>query len=250
MKFLILVCLCLFTPQIFSQESSNEFLDVIVEGREAFMSTKTGEVIFREHAKTNPEFFITDSDGNTLYVETTIHNVKKEETIYSISKKYKVSEEKVKSDNKLSNVNLAVGQSLKIIKLSSVESLKATVSSVGESRIVARLAPGQNPTQLNSPPPTGAPSSTYVKANDVVKEVNEVKEITEEKSNVILNESEESQQNNSTISSKETTNLYTVKKGDTLFGIAKKHGITVQELKKLNDLVLTNISIGQKLKIK
>lgn len=42
---------------------------------------------------------------------------------------------------------------------------------------------------------------------------------------------------------------YTVKSGDTLYGIANKYGISVDELKNYNNLTSNNLSIGQKLKI-
>ncbi len=43
---------------------------------------------------------------------------------------------------------------------------------------------------------------------------------------------------------------YIVKKGDTLSGIAIKHGLSIAELKKLNGLKGNDIKIGQKLKVK
>ncbi len=43
---------------------------------------------------------------------------------------------------------------------------------------------------------------------------------------------------------------YTVKSGDTLSGIAIKHGTTVAKIKELNSLTGNNIKVGQKLKIK
>lgn len=43
---------------------------------------------------------------------------------------------------------------------------------------------------------------------------------------------------------------YTVKKGDTLYKIANKHGLTVQKLKKLNGMKNDNIRVGQKLKVR
>ena len=45
------------------------------------------------------------------------------------------------------------------------------------------------------------------------------------------------------------TDIYTVKKGDTLYGIANKYGITLQELKTINDLTGNALSIGQLLKV-
>lgn len=45
------------------------------------------------------------------------------------------------------------------------------------------------------------------------------------------------------------TEVYTVKSGDTLYGIASKYNLTVDELKKLNNLTSNNLSIGQKLNV-
>lgn len=42
-------------------------------------------------------------------------------------------------------------------------------------------------------------------------------------------------------------NYYIVKKGDTLYSIAKKYGLTVDELKKMNNLSSNTLSINQKL---
>ena len=44
-------------------------------------------------------------------------------------------------------------------------------------------------------------------------------------------------------------NVYTVKSGDSLWAIAKRYGITVDELKKANNLTSNTLSIGQKLTI-
>src|SRR5690606_22100398 len=43
---------------------------------------------------------------------------------------------------------------------------------------------------------------------------------------------------------------YTVKKGDSAFAIAKKHGITMTQLKEWNHLDFNEIKIGQKLRVK
>ncbi|KPM50071.1 hypothetical protein AFM12_00070 [Jiulongibacter sediminis] len=43
---------------------------------------------------------------------------------------------------------------------------------------------------------------------------------------------------------------YTVKKGDTLFSIAKRNDISVAQLKSLNNLSSNTISVGQVLKVR
>ena len=47
-----------------------------------------------------------------------------------------------------------------------------------------------------------------------------------------------------------TSIRYTVKKGDTLYSISKKYGLSIEELKKLNNLKSNNLAIGQKLYVK
>lgn len=53
----------------------------------------------------------------------------------------------------------------------------------------------------------------------------------------------------STSASKSNGNLHVVEKGDTLFSIARKYGVTVDDLKRKNNLIDTAISIGQTLVI-
>ncbi|MGD9899979.1 MAG: LysM peptidoglycan-binding domain-containing protein [Calditrichaceae bacterium] len=52
-----------------------------------------------------------------------------------------------------------------------------------------------------------------------------------------------------TVSSRETGNFYTVRSGDTLWDIAKKYGISIKELKKINNLNNTMIKPGDRLKV-
>ena len=47
-----------------------------------------------------------------------------------------------------------------------------------------------------------------------------------------------------------TSIRYTVKKGDTLYSIARKYNLTVEEVKEINDLRNNNLAVGQKLYVK
>ena len=50
-----------------------------------------------------------------------------------------------------------------------------------------------------------------------------------------------------TIQNNPSSNIYTVKSGDSLYAIARKFNTTVDDIKRLNNLVSNNLSIGQKL---
>lgn len=70
--------------------------------------------------------------------------------------------------------------------------------------------------------------------------------------NVVLGKDfvlDKSQNVNSKIVSSEEINLYEVQKGDTLYSISKKFNISIEALKKQNNIFDNAISIGQNLKI-
>ena len=52
-----------------------------------------------------------------------------------------------------------------------------------------------------------------------------------------------------TTTTPDTADSYTVKSGDVLGSIATKHGTTVKEIQKLNNMTTTQIKVGQKLKL-
>ena len=58
-----------------------------------------------------------------------------------------------------------------------------------------------------------------------------------------------SSSSSSSTQSSAPTGTYTVKSGDTLSGIATRHGVTVNQLKQWNGLTSNNIRVGQKLKL-
>jgi len=220
---------------MFSQETetTEEFLPINIEGKEAFLSTKTGEYVFREHAETIASRLETTASG-VVYTDIQMHTVAKKETISRIAKKYGLSKEELMKQNKLSSTKLSIGQELKIIKKLVVKSSSPVISQ-GESKIIARLHPGQTPTGLDAAPPnmpSTAPNPVAVTSQSNPKEDASIEKTNEEPTDIIEAE------------------LYTVKKGDTLYSIAKEAGLSIQKLKELNSLTLNNLSIGQKLKLK
>jgi hypothetical protein len=76
---------------------------------------------------------------------------------------------------------------------------------------------------------------------EVQKENRENRVLTQINDNSITAEKDSAVQNTS------INKLYTVVQGDTLYGISKRFGLTVDDLKALNNLADNNIKIGQKL---
>ncbi len=227
MRLLLLLLVCLVSFGTFSQEETEvveEFLPTVIEGKEAFVSTKTGEYVYRSHEDTDSEALITTASG-VVYTDVSFHTVKKKESLFRIAKKYNLSVDELKKHNKLNNSKLSIGQKLKIINKVLVNSSCPVMSYAGEERIIAKLNPGQSPSTLN--PPASSPSNPNAVQNTPTLSIKESKEKLSQ-----------------------VSKFHTVKSGETLFGIAKKYKIPIEKLKDLNDLRLNNLSIGQKLKLK
>lgn len=141
--------------------------------------------------------------------------VKKGDTLYGIAKKYNVSVDNLKSYNNLSTDSLSIGQIIKIPD-NKVNSNEYVVKS-GDSLYSISRKYGVSVDELMS---VNNLKSTVLSVGQVLKIPN----------------------------SGEVTNvIYTVKKGDSLWSIAKNNKTTVDAIVKLNNLSNANLSIGQKL---
>lgn len=141
--------------------------------------------------------------------------VKKRDTLYGIANKYNVSVDNLKSYNNLSTNSLSIGQIIKIPD-NKVNSNEYVVKS-GDSLYSISRKYGVSVDELMS---VNNLKSTVLSVGQVLKIPN----------------------------SGEVTNaIYTVKKGDSLWSIAKNNKTTVDAIVKLNNLSNANLSIGQKL---
>lgn len=141
--------------------------------------------------------------------------VKKGDTLYGIANKYNVSVNNLKSYNNLSTDSLSIGQKIKIPD-NKVNSNEYVVKS-GDSLYSISRKYGVSVDELMS---VNNLKSTVLSVGQVLKIPN----------------------------SGEVTNvIYTVKKGDSLWSIAKNNKTTVDAIVKLNNLSNANLSIGQKL---
>ena len=152
---------------------------------------------------------------------TDYYIVKSGDTLWNIAKKFGVSLETLKKENNLTSNALSIGQYLKI----SSPDLKTEPT---EYYIVK----------------SGDTLWNIAKNNNL--SVDELKKLNNLTSNtlsigqkLLLKKPEEE------ITETETT--YTVKKGDTLYKIASLYNVTVDDIKKKNNLTSNTLSIGQKL---
>lgn len=142
--------------------------------------------------------------------------VKKGDTLYSIARKYNTSVDNLKSINNITTDSLAIGQ---IIKLPS------TSSTAGDTYIVKK---GDSLYSI---------ARTYNTSVDKLKEINNLTSNALAIGQILKLPSSNASENV----------VYTVKKGDNLYSIAREYETTVDAIKKLNNITSNTLSIGQKL---
>ena len=221
---------------------------------------------------------ITTANGGTvspLPLGDNYYIVKSGDSLWSISSRYNISVNELKTLNNLTSNNLSIGQILEIPSDSQKEDTENTyIVKSGDSlwNIANRLGTTVNELKtLNSltsnnlsigqilkVPSTNQNNNenTYIVksgdslwniANRLGTTVNELKTLNSLTSNnlsigQILKIPSTNQNNNE--------NTYIVKAGDSLWNIANRFGTTVNELKTLNNLTSNNLSIGQILKLR
>ena len=149
-----------------------------------------------------------------------IYTVKKGDSLWKIANKYNTTVEKLKSANNLKTNTLSVGQKLVIPSIS-------VSPEVSDTYIVQK---GDSLWSIAN------------KFNITVSELKNLNNLT----NNLLSIGQVLKIKDSSNNGKTT---YTVQKGDSLWVIANKYGITTEELKSYNNLTSNLLSIGQVLKI-
>lgn len=146
------------------------------------------------------------------------YTVQSGDTLYGISKQFGVSVDELKRINNLTSNTITKGEILKI---------PSTVTTID---YVVKKG-----------------DSLYSIANKNNITVDELKKINNLTSNML---SIGQVLKLPTQDKGEEMAMYTVQKGDSLYSIAKKFGITVDEIKSLNNLTSNNLAIGEQLMIK
>lgn len=206
----------------------------IYEGEENVYIVKKGDTLYSiaaannttvdELKKTNNLTSNILSTGQLLKIPSALlpestYIVKKGDSLYSIANKYNTTVDELKRINNLTSNILSIGQVLKLPsdKVSDVEKEENTISyTVQKGDSLYSIA------------------RKYSTTIDKIKDLNNLTTNLLSIGQVLLIPTD---------TNLETT--YTVKKGDSLYSIAKKYDTTVDRLKQLNNLKSNLLSIGQ-----
>ena len=157
---------------------------------------------------------------------TNTYIVKKGDTLYSIAAKLGTTVEELKKENNLTTNSLSIGQVLRIPS-KIIYKDDETLYTVKKGDTLYKIAQANNTTVEELKRINGL-TTNILSIGQVLK--------------LPSNESAESPSVDEGIS-------YTVQKGDSLYSIAKKYNVTIDELKELNNLTSNLLSIGQVLLI-
>ncbi len=188
-------------------------------------NTKPNQVIIIEYNDLEDYQNTVNTIVNTIieYLnKANTYTVQSGDSLYQIAKKYNTTVDELKALNNLTSNSLSIGQKLKIpTKTASEENYKTYTVKKGDS--------------------------LYQIAKKYDTTVSELKTLNNLTSNS-LSIGQKLKIPTKT-ASEENYETYTVKKGDSLYQIAKKYDTTVSELKTLNNLTNNLLNIGDKIKV-
>jgi LysM repeat protein len=165
--------------------------------------------------------------------QNTTHTVEKGETLFSIAQQYNVEVQQLREWNNLQGNEVSLGQSL-IIKKTTPEN--ATTHTVEPKETLFSISKQYNVSIPELKTWNNLANNNLEVGQQLTIYPSEASE--QQQASIVVNN--ETQQNT----------YYTVKSGDTLYQIAQQHGMSVDEIKNLNDLSSNTISVGQRLTVR
>jgi len=160
--------------------------------------------------------------------ESNMYTVRSGDTLYSIARRFNVSVDELKKINNLSSNNLRIGQVLRIPS-SDVDDDSSDLDNTDST--LYTVVRGDN---------------LYAIASRYGVDVIDIIDLNNLTTTVVIPGQILKIPNQS---SKPTFTTYIVKRGDTLYGISNSYGVSVDEIKRLNNLTSNLLSIGQELLI-
>ena len=179
---------------------------------------------------------------------TTKHIVKKGDNLYDLSREYGVSVEDIKTFNKLGNINLGIGDEL-LIPVSNKDGNNNYVVKSGDtiSQIAEKF--GIKTKDLKSANKLKNDNLRIGQSLYIPLQNNAASEVVVSEETIEIDSIQKQTTVTPENTQKEISNVYLVKKGDTLGHIAEKHSVKTSNLKKANNLKNHNLQIGQKLTV-
>ena len=200
---------------------------IVLEGDTLFGISKQFGVSVSEIKSANKLDSNTIFVGDVLIIPTNetsfLYIVKSGDTLYSISRKYNVSVNEIKRVNNLTNNIIGVGEQLRI---------PINSNGASDDYIVYTVKVGDNLYSI---------SRKYGVSVDSIKNINNL-------NSDLLSIGQKLRIPN-IVDSDDDYFGYVVKKNDTLYSIAKKFNMSVNELMMINNLETTALSIGQVLNV-
>ena len=201
--------------------------------------------------------YIASNEKNTNKSSIYKYRVKRGDSMSEIANKFGISVTNLKKWNSLTNNNLVVGKSLKIYSDSKTSSLGDNTLKNSANINYYKIKVGETITAIAERYKVSTSSIrkwNNIKGNKIIAGTNlkiysdaGVNDISDNSANTKNKTSINKKSGNKTV--KKSENYYSVKRGDSLFAIAKKYGITVEDLRKMNKLNGNKLNQGQKLKI-
>ncbi|MGL2965446.1 LysM peptidoglycan-binding domain-containing protein [Flavobacterium sp. XGLA_31] len=199
-------------------------------------------------AVAEPETAVASNDNDATQNPKDYYQVQKGDNLFSIAKKFNVSLENLKKWNNLEDMNVQLGSKLALAN--TAESNVEEEAPKTETKIVEyKVKKGDN---------IGSIAKKYNTTVDQIKEWNGLEDnniklgtsLTVSKKEVAINEVKPSKKEAIAANQRDEVKLYYVKKGDSLFSIAKKYpGVTISDIKKWNGIKNESLKPGMKLKI-
>lgn len=164
-----------------------------------------------------------------LQNDYTIYIVKNGDSLYSIAQNFGVSVEELLTLNRLNSPEVYIGEQL-LIPTNGIQIVGVIDYTIKPGDTLWKIANNCN-----------------VTVDDIVKLNNLDSTIIYPGQIIKLSESCVARQDNNEPTNPESDDLYTVRRGDTLYSIARLFGTTVQELIRLNNLTSDLLTIGKQL---
>ena len=245
-KFLLAVLVLVACSSRIVAQVETEYKDVILDGKPAKLNVVTGEITLvdlKSEKEDVENTTITKVEKIADSPSSEYHIVKEGESLYDLSKLYKVSMTQLKQANNLETTLINEGQKLRVKNFENLLSADAQIDENSPTEIEAD-------DKVISFHTVKKDETLFSLAKRYQLSLDELKRLNNLNSNLIKVGQKLRVSTTESKDEPKETSVWVVADGDTLYSIAKKTGTSVEALKTLNGLSSNLLKIGQKLQLK